>query len=38
MRLIAEPFLRSWLAADVKGEVTRMSRLLGGERAERRDN
>jgi hypothetical protein len=38
MRLIAEPFLRAWLEADVKDEVARMGRLLGGERAERRDD
>lgn len=38
MRLIAEPFLRTWLAADVQDEVTRMSRLLGGARSERRDD
>jgi hypothetical protein len=38
MRLIAEPFLRTWLAADVKDEVTRMSRLLGDAQAERRDD
>lgn len=38
IRRIAEPFLRTWLAADVKDEVTRMSRLLGDARAERRDD
>lgn len=38
MRLIAELLLRTWLAADIQDEVTRMSRLLGDARSERRDD